>query len=191
MSRHRVCVCVCVCVSVSVCVSVCVSFPHWRKTSSFLCSLCLFSWMPRDSFIRGEELNMLFLKTGSWTFLFLIFIYSFILWILSHLSPSMTEKAAEPFGLQGFIWCQFISLHYLVHVHGTSKHEHLGNQCPRLSVTLHRLQPAPHPTQGDSPHLQHMEVPELKVGLELQLPAYATASATSDPSSISDPHSSS
>jgi len=31
------------------------------------------------------------------------------------------------------------------------------------------------------PHSQHMEVPRLGVQLELQLPAYATATATPDP----------
>ena len=31
------------------------------------------------------------------------------------------------------------------------------------------------------PHLQHLEVPRLGVGLELQLPAYTTATATPDP----------
>ena len=31
------------------------------------------------------------------------------------------------------------------------------------------------------PHLQHMEVPRLEAELELQLPAYATATATQDP----------
>ena len=34
------------------------------------------------------------------------------------------------------------------------------------------------------PHLQHMEVPRLGVELELQLPAYAIATATPDPSCI-------
>ena len=41
------------------------------------------------------------------------------------------------------------------------------------------------------PHLQHMEVPRWEVGLELQLPAYATATATQDPSHICDLHHSS
>ena len=36
------------------------------------------------------------------------------------------------------------------------------------------------------PHLQHMEVPGLRVKSELQLPAYATATATPDPSHICD-----
>ena len=40
-------------------------------------------------------------------------------------------------------------------------------------------------------HLQHMEVSRLGVQLELQLPAYATATATSDPSHICDLHHSS
>ena len=31
------------------------------------------------------------------------------------------------------------------------------------------------------PHLQHMEIPRLGVQLELQLPAYTTATATQDP----------
>ena len=35
-------------------------------------------------------------------------------------------------------------------------------------------------------HLQHMEVPRLGVELELQLPAYATAIATPDPSCVCD-----
>ena len=39
-------------------------------------------------------------------------------------------------------------------------------------------------------HLQHVEVPRLGVELELQLPAYTTATATPDPSHICDPHSS-
>ena len=41
------------------------------------------------------------------------------------------------------------------------------------------------------PHLQHMEVPRLGVKLELQLPAYTTATATLDPSCICDLHCSS
>ena len=43
------------------------------------------------------------------------------------------------------------------------------------------------------PHLQHMEVPRLGVKLELQLPAYATttATATPDPSLVCDLHQSS
>ena len=40
-------------------------------------------------------------------------------------------------------------------------------------------------------HPQHMEVPRLGVELELQLLAYATATATRDPSCIYDPHCSS
>ena len=40
-------------------------------------------------------------------------------------------------------------------------------------------------------HLWHMEVPRLGVKSELQLPAYATATATRDPSHIFDPHHSS
>ena len=36
------------------------------------------------------------------------------------------------------------------------------------------------------PHLQHMEVPRLMVELELQLPAYITATAIPDPSCIFD-----
>jgi len=36
------------------------------------------------------------------------------------------------------------------------------------------------------PYLQHMEVPRLGVKLELQLPAYTTATATPDPSCICD-----
>ena len=40
------------------------------------------------------------------------------------------------------------------------------------------------------PHLWHMEVPRLGVKSELQLPAYATAAATWDPSRVCDlPHS--
>ena len=35
-------------------------------------------------------------------------------------------------------------------------------------------------------HLCHVEVPRLGVELELQLPAYTTATATSDPSHICD-----
>ena len=35
------------------------------------------------------------------------------------------------------------------------------------------------------PHLQHMEVPRLRVKLELRLPAYATATATLDPNALS------
>ena len=38
------------------------------------------------------------------------------------------------------------------------------------------------------PHLQHMEVPQLGVEAELQLPAYTTATATRDPSHICDLH---
>ena len=41
------------------------------------------------------------------------------------------------------------------------------------------------------PHPQHMEVPRLGVESELQLLAYATATATPDPSRICDPHHSS
>ena len=40
-------------------------------------------------------------------------------------------------------------------------------------------------------HLRHMEVPRLGAELELQLPAYATATATWDPSLICDLHHSS
>ena len=36
------------------------------------------------------------------------------------------------------------------------------------------------------PHLRHMEVPRVGIGLELQLPAYITATATPDLSCISD-----
>ena len=36
------------------------------------------------------------------------------------------------------------------------------------------------------PHLQHMEVPRIGVQLKLQLPAYATAIATADPSPTFD-----
>ena len=35
-------------------------------------------------------------------------------------------------------------------------------------------------------HQQHMEVPSVGVKLELQLPAYATATATQDPNHICD-----
>jgi len=38
------------------------------------------------------------------------------------------------------------------------------------------------------PHLWHMEVPRLRVELELQLPAYTTATAMQDPSLICDLH---
>ena len=38
------------------------------------------------------------------------------------------------------------------------------------------------------PHLWHMKVPRLGVKSELQLPAYAEATATQDPSHICDPH---
>ena len=38
------------------------------------------------------------------------------------------------------------------------------------------------------PHLQHMEVPRIGVELALQLQAYATATATTDPSGICKPH---
>ena len=38
------------------------------------------------------------------------------------------------------------------------------------------------------PHLQHMEVPGLGVILELELPAYGTALAMTDPSRICDLH---
>ena len=38
------------------------------------------------------------------------------------------------------------------------------------------------------PRLQHMEVPRLRVKSELQLPAYTTASATSDTGCIWDLH---
>ena len=41
------------------------------------------------------------------------------------------------------------------------------------------------------PHLQHMEVPRLGAELELQLPAYATATATQDPSHVCKLHHSS
>ena len=41
------------------------------------------------------------------------------------------------------------------------------------------------------PHLQHMEVPRLGVGLELQLPAYTPATATRDLSHVCDLHHSS
>ena len=41
------------------------------------------------------------------------------------------------------------------------------------------------------PHLRHMEVPRLGVLSELQLPAYATATATSEPSLVCDLHHSS
>ena len=41
------------------------------------------------------------------------------------------------------------------------------------------------------PHLQHMEVPRLRVESELQLPAYTPATATPDPSSVCDLHHSS
>ena len=44
---------------------------------------------------------------------------------------------------------------------------------------------------GEGPHLQHMEVPGLGVELELQLLAYATASATPEPSRVCDLHHSS
>ena len=36
------------------------------------------------------------------------------------------------------------------------------------------------------PHLQHMEAPRLRVKSELQLPAYATATAVQDPSLVCD-----
>ena len=42
-----------------------------------------------------------------------------------------------------------------------------------------------------APHLRHMEVPNLGVKLELQLPVYTTATATQDPSHICDLHHSS
>ena len=38
------------------------------------------------------------------------------------------------------------------------------------------------------PYLRHMEVPRLGVALELQLPAYTTATAVPDPSHICDLH---
>ena len=38
------------------------------------------------------------------------------------------------------------------------------------------------------PHLGHMEVPRLGVQLELQLPAYTTATAMPDPSCVCDLH---
>ena len=38
------------------------------------------------------------------------------------------------------------------------------------------------------PHSHHMEVPRLGVESELQLPAYATATAMTDPSHICDLH---
>ena len=40
-------------------------------------------------------------------------------------------------------------------------------------------------------HLRHMEVPKLGVELELQLPAYTTATATPDPSCVCELHHSS
>ena len=42
-----------------------------------------------------------------------------------------------------------------------------------------------------SPHLRHMEVPRLGFKLELQLPAYARATAMPDPSRVCDLHHSS
>ena len=41
------------------------------------------------------------------------------------------------------------------------------------------------------PHLGHIEVSGLEVKLELQLPAYGTATATQDPSQVWDLHDSS
>ena len=41
------------------------------------------------------------------------------------------------------------------------------------------------------PHPWHVDVPKLGVESELQLPAYATATATSDPSHVCDLHHSS
>ena len=41
------------------------------------------------------------------------------------------------------------------------------------------------------PHLRHMEVARLRVKPELQLPAFATATATSDPGHVCDLHHSS
>ena len=41
------------------------------------------------------------------------------------------------------------------------------------------------------PHLKHMEVPRLGVKLELQLPAYTTATTTEDLSRVCQPHHSS
>ena len=41
------------------------------------------------------------------------------------------------------------------------------------------------------PHLQHMDVPRLGVESEVQLPVYATATATEDPNRIFDLHCSS
>ena len=38
------------------------------------------------------------------------------------------------------------------------------------------------------PHLLHIEIPRLGVNLELYLPAYTTAIATSDPSHVYDLH---
>ena len=38
------------------------------------------------------------------------------------------------------------------------------------------------------PHLQHVEVPRLGVELELQLPAYTTATAMPDLNHLCDPH---
>ena len=38
------------------------------------------------------------------------------------------------------------------------------------------------------PHPRHMEIPKVGVDLELQLPAYPTATAMLDPSCVCDPH---
>ena len=55
---------------------------------------------------------------------------------------------------------------------------HLSNNIEHLFVFL-------------GPHLQHMEVPSLEIELELQLPAYTTATAMPDPSHVCDLHHSS
>ena len=60
------------------------------------------------------------------------------------------------------------------------------------------VRPFPHPEEKKKlilggiiflrPHLWHMEVPRLEVELELQLPAYTTATAMQDPSRVCDLH---
>ena len=48
--------------------------------------------------------------------------------------------------------------------------------------------PTPRDTLSLGPHLQHMEVPRLRVESELQLLVYATATAPPDPSRVCDLH---
>ena len=59
------------------------------------------------------------------------------------------------------------------------------------TVSYHFLFPHSPPTRFLGPHPQHLDVPRLEVQSDLQLPAYATATATQDPSCVYDLHHSS